>query len=557
MQNAEGVQNAESVQNAEGVQDAEARKMQKARRVGKGAQDAEGMWRTKKAPGRSVSCCRVLESAVSKSRRLDCNLLRQTYALLWNSLRKGNICAHGSAGNGTIRTMDTLFTEMENEAKSKVAPLAVRMRPRSLDELVGQQEAVGPGSWLRSAIEQDKLSSVILFGPAGTGKTSLAHVVAETTKAAFVEVSAVGGTVSDLRREIDAAEKRLSMSGLRTILFVDEIHRFNRSQQDALLHAVEDRILVLVGATTENPFFEVNSALISRSRVVELHALSDEDLSTLIDRALADERGLGGRYALDDEARNAIVLMAGGDGRGALTTLELAAGMVEPGTPDAPALLTEDEVRAATPHRSLPYDKNKDMHYDVISAFIKSMRGSDPDAALYWLARMIDGGEDPKFIARRMFIAASEDIGNADPQALLVAEAAFKSAEVIGYPECRINLAQAAIYLALAPKSNAAEAGIDAALAEVRHGPARAVPDHLRDRHRPGSENYGDYRYPHSYPSGWVDQQYLPDGLARGSFYRPSGRGWEAYRADAAARDRMEAPPEPSPGKQGTPPAND
>ena len=331
--------------------------------------------------------------------------------------------------------MDTLFTEMENEAKSKVAPLAVRMRPRSLDELVGQQEAVGPGSWLRSAIEQDKLSSVILFGPAGTGKTSLAHVVAETTKAAFVEVSAVGGTVSDLRREIDAAEKRLSMSGLRTILFVDEIHRFNRSQQDALLHAVEDRILVLVGATTENPFFEVNSALISRSRVVELHALSDEDLSTLIDRALADERGLGGRYALDDEARNAIVLMAGGDGRGALTTLELAAGMVEPGTPDAPALLTEDEVRAATPHRSLPYDKNKDMHYDVISAFIKSMRGSDPDAALYWLARMIDGGEDPKFIARRMFIAASEDIGNADPNALLVAAAAFKSAEVIGYPD--------------------------------------------------------------------------------------------------------------------------
>ena len=198
-------------------------------------------------------------------------------------------------------------------------------------------------------------------------------------------------------------------------------------------------------------------------------------------------------------------------------------------------------MRAATPHRSLPYDKNKDMHYDVISAFIKSMRGSDPDAALYWLARMIDGGEDPKFIARRMFIAASEDIGNADPNALLVAAAAFKSAEVIGYPECRINLAQAAIYLALAPKSNAAEAGIDAALAEVRHGPARAVPDHLRDRHRPGSENYGTYRYPHSYPSGWVEQQYLPDGLSRGCFYRPSERGWEAYRADAAARDRADA----------------
>ncbi len=436
--------------------------------------------------------------------------------------------------------MDTLFTEMENERKSEVAPLAVRMRPRSLDELVGQDEAVGPGSWLRNAIEQDRLSSVILFGPAGTGKTSLAHIVAETTKATFVEVSAIGGTVSDLRREIDAADKRLTMSGLRTILFVDEIHRFNRSQQDALLHAVEDRVLVLVGATTENPFFEVNSALISRSRIVELHGLSDGDIGDLVDRAVADQRGLGGRYRLDEKAREAIVLLAGGDGRGALTTLELAAGMVEPGTAKKPARITEDK-RAATPHRTLPYDKNKDLHYDVISAFIKSMRGSDPDAALYWLARMIDGGEDPKFIARRMFIAASEDIGNADPQALLVAEAAFKSAEVIGYPECRINLAQAAIYLALAPKSNAAEAGIDAALAEVRNGPARNVPDHLRDRHRPGSESYGTYRYPHSYPGGWVEQRYLPDGLERGAFYRPSDRGWEAYRADAAARDRFEA----------------
>ena len=440
-----------------------------------------------------------------------------------------------------MRGMDNLFTEMENDARAGVAPLAVRMRPRTLDELVGQEEVAGPGSWLRSAIEQDRLSSVILFGPAGTGKTSLAHIIAETTKATFVEVSAIGGTVSDLRREIDAADKRLSLYNLRTILFVDEIHRFNRSQQDALLHAVEDRVIVLVGATTENPFFEVNSALISRSRVVELHGLTDEDIGLLLDRAVADERGLSGLYRLDAKARDAIALLAGGDGRAALTTLELAAGMVEPGTRKKPARITEDAVRAATPHRTLPYDKNKDMHYDVISAFIKSMRGSDPDAALYWLARMIDGGEDPKFIARRMFIAASEDIGNADPQALLVAEAAFKSAEVIGYPECRINLAQAAIYLALAPKSNAAEAGIDAALAEVRHGPARNVPDHLRDRHRPGSEDYGTYLYPHNYPSGWVDQRYLPDGLERGCFYRPGERGWEAWRRDAAARDRADA----------------
>ncbi len=437
--------------------------------------------------------------------------------------------------------MDTLFTEMENEARLKVAPLAVRMRPRTLDEVVGQTEAIGPESWLRCAIEGDALSSVILFGPAGTGKTSLAHVIAEHTKAVFVEVSAVGGTVSDLRREIAAAEKRLTASGLRTILFVDEIHRFNRSQQDALLHAVENRTVVLVGATTENPFFEVNSALISRSRVVELHALTDDDIKKLVLRAAADSRGLAGRYSITEDALDAIALLAGGDGRAALTTLELAAGMMEPGTAQMPATIDEAAVRAATPHRSLPYDKNKDMHYDVISAFIKSMRGSDPDAALYWLARMIDGGEDPKFIARRMFIAASEDIGNADPQALLVAEAAFRSAEVIGYPECRINLAQAAIYLALAPKSNAAEAGIDAALAEVRRGPARAVPDHLRDRHRPGAENYGAYLYPHDYPAGWVDQQYLPDGLSRGCFYKPGERGWEAYRADAAARDRAEA----------------
>lgn len=435
--------------------------------------------------------------------------------------------------------MDTLFTEMENAQRGKVAPLAVRMRPRTLEEVVGQHEAVGQGSWLRTAIEQDNLSSVILFGPAGTGKTTLAHVIAESTRATFVEVSAIGGTVADLRREIDAAEKRLVMGGLRTILFVDEIHRFNRSQQDALLHAVEDRIVVLVGATTENPFFEVNSALLSRSRVVELHALSDEDIAALVVRALASERGLAGAFALEGRAREAIVLLAGGDARGALTTLELAAGMTGPGTPEAPALITEDMVRAATPHRHLPYDKNKDMHYDVISAFIKSMRGSDPDAALYWLARMLDGGEDPKFIARRIFIAASEDIGNADPQALLVAEAAFKACEVIGMPECRINLAQAAVYMALAPKSNASYAGLAAAMSEVRHGPARAVPDHLRDRHRPGSEGYGEYQYPHSFPQGWVDQQYLPDGLSRGCFYRPGERGWEAYRVDAAARDRL------------------
>lgn len=442
----------------------------------------------------------------------------------------------------TITPMETasLFTDMEDANRMSVAPLAVRMRPRALDDVVGQQDAVGPGSWLRTAIENDALSSVVLFGPAGTGKTSIAHVIANSTQASFVEVSAVGGTVSDLRREIAGAEKRLAASGARTILFVDEIHRFNRSQQDALLHAVEDRTVVLVGATTENPFFEVNSALLSRSRVVELHSLSDAEVGELLDAALREERGLAGAFSLDDAAREAIVLLAGGDGRAALSTLELASQLAGEGSADAPAAITEQMVRTATPHRALPYDKNKDMHYDIISAFIKSMRGSDPDAALYWLARMIEGGEDPKFIARRIFILAAEDIGNADPQALLIADAAFRSAEVIGYPECQLILAQAATYMALAPKSNAA-CGIFEALSEVRNGPSRKVPDYLRDRHRPGSESYGSYLYPHNYPGGWVDQRYLPEGLERGAFWHPAERGWEAYRTEAASRDRASA----------------
>ena len=433
--------------------------------------------------------------------------------------------------------MDTLFIEIEEEEQYADAPLAVRMRPRSLDELVGQEDACGPGSWLRTAIQRDVLTSVILFGPAGTGKTSIARIIADSTEAVFVEVSAIGGTVSDLRREMKAAAERRRM-GRRTILFVDEIHRFNRAQQDSLLHAVEDRTIVLVGATTENPYFEVNSALLSRSSVVELKSLDDKDVACLIQRALEDDRGLAGAYKLGKDALDALVVLAGGDGRAALTSLELAAGLVDPGARENPAVIGRDAVGLANPHRNVPYDKNKDMHYDIISAFIKSMRGSDPDAALYWLARMIDGGEDPKFIARRIMICASEDVGNADPQALLIAHAAFKSAEVIGYPECRINLAQAATYVALAPKSNAAEAGIESALAEVRNGPVRSVPDHLRDRHRPGSEDYGEYKYPHNYPGGWVDQRYLPEGLEKGAFYHPSDRGWEAYRIESCSRDR-------------------
>ncbi len=434
--------------------------------------------------------------------------------------------------------MDTLFSEHDRATQLRNAPLAVRMRPTSLDDYVGQEKAVGPGSWLRSAIEHDVMSSVILYGPAGTGKTTLAHIIAAHTRSEFVEVSAVTGTVKDLRREIDEARRRLMSFDRRTILFIDEIHRFSRSQQDALLHAVENRTVVMIGATTENPYFEVNSALLSRSRVVELEHLRNDDVEKLIRRALQDPRGLAGRFTMDDEVVNAVCMLAAGDARSALTTLELASEIAITRGDDNGGAITLEDVRVANPRRGLSYDKSGDMHYDIISAFIKSMRGSDPDAAVYWLARMIDAGEDPKFIARRILIAASEDIGNADPQAILVAEAAFKSAEVIGYPECRINLAQAAIYNALAPKSNACEAAIDAALADVRSSGQREVPVHLRDRHRPGSDEYGPYLYPHDYPEGWVEQRYLPEGLERGAFWKPAGRGWEEWRVEQSARDR-------------------
>jgi len=448
--------------------------------------------------------------------------------------------------------MESLFDEQAAANKKKVAPLAVRMRPRTLDEFVGQEHIVGPDSYLRRMIEADALTSLILFGPAGTGKTTLARIIAGNTKAYFEEVSAVTGTVKDLRTAIKNAGDRLALQEQRTILFIDEIHRFSKSQQDALLHAVEDRIVVLVGATTENPYFEVNSPLVSRSRVLELRALSDEDIKALLRRTIADERGLAGKVAVDNDALDALAITAGGDARVALTSLELASQLAayaashgadcntghsasrDKGKDSSKSQqrVTLQLVQDVMPSRMLPYDKGGDMHYDVISAFIKSMRGSDPDAALYWLARMLHGGEDPKFIARRILVFASEDIGNADPQALLIADAAFRAAEIIGMPECRINLAQAAVYMALAPKSNASYLGIDAALAEVRDGKMRPVPDHLRDRTRPGSDNYGPYLYPHSYPNKWVQQHYLPDGLQRESFYKPGKVGWEKRASD-------------------------
>lgn len=425
---------------------------------------------------------------------------------------------------------NSLFDSMSDENKLKVAPLAARMRPQTLDEYFGQEEAVGEGTWLRNAISSDTLSSIILFGPAGTGKTSLARIIAKTTHAYFEEVSAVTGSVADLRKAIADAQNRLGIQGQRTILFIDEIHRFSKSQQDALLHAVEDRTVVLIGATTENPYFEVNPPLVSRSRVVELGYLSDEAIEGIISRALSSERGLKGEYELEPEALSALVALAGGDARVALSTLESSAQVALQNAPkqkNKKPRITRAILEDVLPQKNIPYDKKGDNHYDVISAFIKSMRGSDPDGAVYWLAYMLNGGEDPKFIARRMFILASEDIGNADPHALLVAEAAFKACEVIGMPECRINLAHAAIYLACAPKSNACYVAINEALQEVKKGKAHRVPSHLRDRHRPGSEAYGDYLYPHNYEGGWVEQQYLPDDLLGTEFYRPKRQGVE------------------------------
>ena len=427
--------------------------------------------------------------------------------------------------------MKSLFDEATEEIRYNNAPLAVRMRPRNLDEYIGQKHILGKGKWLRGVIENDNLSPMIFYGPAGTGKTSLARVIAETTSSKFEEVSAVSGGVADLKKAIESAKERLGLSGQKTIVFVDEIHRFNKTQQDALLHAVEDRDIILIGATTENPLFEVNAALVSRSRIVELYLLSDDEIDLLIDRTLEDVRGYGRMIEIEEDARKFIITTAGGDARVALTTLELAEAFLEKDT-NGKKKITLESVKEASPSRIISYDKTGDNHYDITSAFIKSMRGSDPDAAVYYLARMIHGGEDPKFIARRMMIFASEDIGNADPQALLIAHAAFKTAESIGWPECRINLAQAAIYMALAPKSNASYMAIGKALEDIETQSLRAVPSHLRDRHRPGSNKYDTYRYPHEKEDGWVKQQYLPDGLEAGCFYQPKERGWEKEQSE-------------------------
>jgi putative ATPase len=413
-----------------------------------------------------------------------------------------------------------LFSDAAAEQLSTVAPLALRLRPRTLDEFVGQEQVLGEGSALRLAIAEDRVGSMILYGPPGSGKTTLARIVAQTTGAHFEELSAVSATVKDVREVLAAARERLGANGRRTILFLDEIHRFNKAQQDALLPAVEEGLVTLIGATTENPYFEVNSALLSRSQIYELVPLSDEELELIVRRG-AEALGVD----MSDELRMLVARRAGGDARNAYNILELAVQTAR--AEDAP--LAEAHVEDAARKRPLVYDKGGDAHYDFISAFIKSMRGSDPDAAVYYLAAMLEGGEDPRFVARRMIVLASEDIGNADPRALLVAVAAAQAVEHVGLPEARLNLSQAAIYLARAPKSNASYVAIKEATGDVHeHGQLRP-PDALRDSHYYGAKKLGrgqGYVYPHSDPAGF-EVDHLPEELRGRTYYRPSGSGEE------------------------------
>lgn len=426
-----------------------------------------------------------------------------------------------------------LFSEAaareEGRNRAKYEPLAQRMRPRNFDEFVGQEDIMGRGKYLRHMIEQDMLSSMILFGPPGTGKTTIAMMIAGITDSHFKRLNAVSSGIADIRKIVGEAAEQRKFYRKRTIVFIDEIHRFNKSQQDVLLPYVEDGRLVLIGATTENPFFEVNHALLSRVRIVRLSALLDEDICNLLKQALNDgERGLGSRsLSCSEQAMTALVRLSGGDGRMALNLLEQAAAMVGDGS-----VIDMKLLKALFGERIQHYDKKGDNHYDTVSAFIKSMRGSDPDAAVHYLARMIAGGEDPNFIARRVAICAAEDVGNADPMALVVAMAAVQAVQFVGMPEGRIPLAEAVTYVASAPKSNAAYMALDEALSDVRRIDCGEVPAHLRDSHYKGAAKLGhglDYIYPHNYQGNFAVQQYLPDKIKHMVYYHPSDNGREPY----------------------------
>jgi len=431
-----------------------------------------------------------------------------------------------------------LFEANRRRQLDAVAPLATRMRPRTLDELVGQERVVGPNTLLRKAIEADRLSSLVLWGPPGSGKTTLAQIIATTTRAAFAAVSAATSGVADLRRAITDARERLGMHAQRTVLFIDEIHRFNKSQQDAILPHVEDGTVILIGATTENPSFEVNAPLLSRSRVVVLQALGDDDIRTILNRALQDnERGLGAQnLTIEEDALDLLANMANGDARFALNTLELASTGVEDDR-----IITRDLVAEAAQRRAATYDKGGDDHYDAISALHKTIRGSDPDAALYWLARMLERGDEPLYIARRLVRFASEDIGLADPRALQLAMTAQQAVHFIGMPEGALALAELTVYLAVAPKSNAIYRAYGAAREDVAATRNDPVPEHLRNAPTQLMKElgYGEgYRYAHDYEGGIIGQQNLPENLAGRRYYEPTDRGLEAEIGKKLARIR-------------------
>jgi len=434
-----------------------------------------------------------------------------------------------------------LFSSLDDvkDARSQPnTPLAARMRPHTLDQIFGQSQILGPKALLRRAIEQDALTSVIFYGPPGVGKSTLAMVIAGITKAHFEAFSAVTGGVPELRKVIEAAAQRRRLYSKKTILFVDEIHRFNKSQQDALLPHVENGTVSLIGATTENPYFEVNAPLLSRARVFTFERLSNEDIAKLLERAAADvENGLGKlNVEIQPDAMAHIVDRSEGDARTALNALEAAAIIAQPEKTDGAhkRVVTKELAEEALQQRALLYDKTGDRHYDTISAFIKSLRGSDPDAALHYLAKMLTAGEDPRFIARRLIVLASEDVGNADPMGIVVANAAAHAVEFVGMPEARINLAQAVTYLASAPKSNASYVGLSKAMKDVETQQSRPIPKYLRDsRSTTGRKQYGetgsapDYLYPHDYPRNYVEQQYMPDGIQTQPYYEPTENGEE------------------------------